>query len=661
MRLRGPMSALVTGIYAVLLAALLVVAVDSAGGWRRVPPVTPAEQAPLPSATAGLDWRGWRIRTVADAVQLVLIVVLGLTPLGARIVHLVAPRGDTGHAAAAWLLILAAVAAVAGLPVWAEAAGLPVWWWHNRMRPARPELFRPRRGPDQLVWAAAVVTGLLSLVLWVFQLVLDVRGKSGGYPGVFTAAVVTAWLLVLMRLTLILRLPRSDRLSDLVSSLPGGPSVRVVSGWPGLVATMGVVSFPRRAVILVAPPVAAALTDRELRALMAHEVAHVRHHDTRRRVLRRLLAFFSALAAVVALSAIPALRMLAGLHGRRLSVQAGPFLLALYYLVVRVLCAVELRATRADERAADRDMLSLSGDPDACAEGLAKLSSLLGIPDAWTLPQRLLFASHPATSERLRLLRDLAPLTGAPLTDVPLTDVPAPDVPVTGVAVPGTRPRSATAGRVRRGLLVGALVIAALVAAGTVSGHQAIAMPADAGKYRVLLPRSVDAAPLDATSEDAVQLRSAVWGSGDLGRFPGAVPVTAVYDQQGQSWLYVWGAYGKLADPSSELSAFWNKFDALPFGLGGDPDLEAAAGPHGGYLQCDIDTWTCAWADNSGIVVVSLSPPGPQSGVVVNFGAPITEQQLAAMTLSLRAVAEIPAHREPAPRPRCSPPSACGT
>jgi len=154
-------------------------------------------------------------------------------------------------------------------------------------------------------------------------------------------------------------------------------------------------------------------------------------------------------------------------------------------------------------------------------------------------------------------------------------------------------------------------------------------MPADAGKYRVLLPRSVDGSPLDATSEDAVQLRSSVWGSGDLGRFPGAVPVTALYDQQGQSWLYVWGAYGKLADPSGELSAFWNNFDALPFGLSGGPDLEAPAGPRGGYLQCEDDTSTCAWADNSGIVVVSLSPPGDQSGVIVSVGAPITEQDLA--------------------------------
>jgi hypothetical protein len=41
--------------------------------------------------------------------------------------------------------------------------------------------------------------------------------------------------------------------------------------------------------------------------------------------------------------------------------------------------------------------------------------------------------------------------------------------------------------------------------------------------------------------------------------------------------------------------------------------------------------------------VMSLSSPGPQSGVLVYSGATITEQELAAMTLSLRAAAEVPA------------------
>jgi hypothetical protein len=109
----------------------------------------------------------------------------------------------------------------------------------------------------------------------------------------------------------------------------------------------------------------------------------------------------------------------------------------------------------------------------------------------------------------------------------------------------------------------------------------------------------------------------------------------------------VWGAYGRLADPSGELSAFWNKFEVLPFGGNSGSRDSEPAGPLGGYLQCDGGLLTCAWADDSGIVLVSLSSPGPQSGVVAYAGTTITEQELAAMTLSLRAAAEVPSKGAP--------------
>jgi Zn-dependent protease with chaperone function len=609
------MGAVLAGIAALFLAALLVIAVDAAGGWRRVRPASAADGAWARPVTdpLGLDQRGWRIRTVADVLVLVLVLALGLTPLGARFVHLVAPRGDTWHDVAAWLFILAGVTAVA----W-----LPRLWWSRQMRRARPELFRPLGGPRQrLARAAMVAARLLNRVLWAVATVLAIRGGSGAYPGVSLAVVVTAWLPVLMRKGRMAGARRSDRLSDMVSSLPGGPRIPVVSGWPGAVANVKVAGL-RRPVIVVAPPIEAMLTDGELRAVLAHEVAHVQHGDLRRRILRRLLIGLCVLAAMVALYGIPPLRSLAGLRGA-LSVQAGPFLLALWYLVFRVLYAMELRATRAEERAADQGMIALTADPDACAEGVGKLSSLLGVPDAWTLTQRLLIATHPATGERLRLLRDTAP-------------------------VADRQPRAATAGHKRRRLLTGVLVLAAVIAVGTVPDHRAIAMPADAGKYRVALPPDVDTAPLDTTdsdtaqldrtSADAAQVRSSVWGSGDIGRFAGAVPVTAVYDQDGGSFLYVWGAYGKLADPSGELSAFWGKFDPFP------NENAQQAGPLGGYLQCDDALWTCAWADSSGIVVMSLGPPGENVlGTVLVANASPTEPGLAAVTRSLRAAAEVPA------------------
>lgn len=52
--------------------------------------------------------------------------------------------------------------------------------------------------------------------------------------------------------------------------------------------------------------------------------------------------------------------------------------------------------------------MELADDQRACIEGLDTIQSMLGTPDAWTLPQRLLFATHPAKRERLRLLRSAA-------------------------------------------------------------------------------------------------------------------------------------------------------------------------------------------------------------------------------------------------------------
>jgi len=198
--------------------------------------------------------------------------------------------------------------------------------------------------------------------------------------------------------------------------------------------------------------------------------------------------------------------------------------------------------------------------------------------------------------------------------------------------------------RVVAGLLTAVLVVGLAVAAIVVFVYRAT--PADVGKYRLVLPRSVDGGPLDTTSKDAAHLRAtSVFGTGYLSRFTDAVPVTAVYDWDGQSWLYVWGAYGKIADPAGELTAFWDKYSTLPPNITALlPDAEPA-GPLGGYLQCLDDFSLCVWADHSSIVVVSLEPP--RSGVIL-YGPAQTEQQLAAVTLSLRNAAEVPAQRAPA-------------
>jgi hypothetical protein len=165
--------------------------------------------------------------------------------------------------------------------------------------------------------------------------------------------------------------------------------------------------------------------------------------------------------------------------------------------------------------------------------------------------------------------------------------------------------------------------------------------PPNPGAYRVVPPPQFEGARLSAATGPG----SAVWSDG-IKRFPGATPVTAVYDQDGQPWLYAWGAEGKLTDPAGELAAFWQAWDPLaaPMGIPLPPSDNEPTGPLGGTLQCQEVFQVCAWADYSGIVVVS-----PQSfndtGMITtspttSLPLTITEQQMDAMTLSFRGVAE---------------------
>ena len=69
---------------------------------------------------------------------------------------------------------------------------------------------------------------------------------------------------------------------------------------------------------------------------------------------------------------------------------------------------VNLRAARAEERAADARTVLLTGDPAGCADGISQLTAMLGSPERWTFGQRLLLATHPAPAARLQRLADLA-------------------------------------------------------------------------------------------------------------------------------------------------------------------------------------------------------------------------------------------------------------
>lgn len=587
----------VTGVAVVLLAC----AVGAAGGWRPaqaggdpVPEISPAPER-IPASLVVL---AWRIRVAAELYRVVLLAALGLTPLGAGFVHLIAPDGVHWQVAAAMLVI--AVAA------WGAPRLLTMWWLRLARRTC-PALVR-RRPPlrsriARLVLTACLLAGILA------DIAVDPSLFSGGTLAFALAVfIVSSAFQQDAKVRRLGTLPRPERLVTALVSLPGRPGVRgvaVAAGWRTPVANAAAISGVRRGAIVFAPPLLAALTDAQLRAVVAHELAHLRTRDTWWRMLRGLLMLLASAAAALTLYAIPALRRLAGVHVGYLAGRSLPLLLAVAYLAWKALRVAELRARRAEEAAADRRAVELTGDPRACTEAIAVLGSIMGTPESWTLPRRLLVATHPATGERLRLIS---------------SGEPAPR------KAAGAHPALA------------ALMVIAL-AAGPFALTSSSAPTPNLGQYRVVPPPRFENGVL------AAQLGSSVWAHG-IRRFTGAMPVEAVYDEGGQPWLYVWGAEGDLTDPAGELAAFWKATDPMA-GLGVPLVADAeATGPLDGYLQCEFGTNMCAWADYSGIVVVSTSPPDDAGGPVsAEAPDPVSaEQALADLTKSFRGTAELAKH-----------------
>jgi Zn-dependent protease with chaperone function len=628
----------VTAVVAVLFAA----AVGLAGGWRPtplggvpVPEFSPelstdhvlepgADHAPEPAPVrmppALVAW-AWRLRVVAEIYRAALLIALGLTPLGARFVHLVAPEGTHWRTAAAMLAI---VVGVWGPPrLWST-------WWLTRVRRSCPALVRPRwpwwLRPARLLWLALAAYSAAVLLTDVAGL-----GNSGGSGRFVIVLVLFAVVGILMRQALAVlkleRLPRPERLEAALESLTGQPgetTVIAVAGWRTPLANAAAIASLRRQGIVVAPPLLDLLTDPQLRAVLAHELAHLRNHDTWWRLLRWFLMLLTSAAVALTLYTIPLLRRMAGLHTAHLTAQALPFLLVIGFLAVKVLRVAELRASRAEEAAADRRAVETTGDVQACVEAMGMLGSTMGTPASWTLPRRLLTASHPATAERLRLIS--ASSGGALVAGLP----------VGGRPVPG-RYRAAFAS-----VTVVALAVATFALANPLG---AVAAPQHLGWYRIMPPARFDGGAFSGSSGS----QSSVWSAG-ITKFSGAVPVNVVYNQQGQPWLYMWGAYGDLANPSGELSAFWQATDVFSTlrisGVASAIDTWPT-GPLGGYLQCAQSDNTCAWADGSGIVAVSQLPPSEAPVLIPTTTDPngfYSEGALAALTKSFRGAAELLRH-----------------
>jgi heat shock protein HtpX len=173
---------------------------------------------------------------------------------------------------------------------------------------------------------------------------------------------------------------------------------------------------PEHAAVAATTGILQLLTARELRAVLAHELSHVRHRDI----------LTSTITASIA-GAISTLANFGMFFGGRESGQRNP-LVALVVLVLAPIAAVliQLAISRSREYEADRGGAELSGDPRALADALAKIERYAkGLPleTAEMHPATAhlmiinplsgagvagMFSTHPPTAERIHRLLAMA-------------------------------------------------------------------------------------------------------------------------------------------------------------------------------------------------------------------------------------------------------------
>lgn len=171
---------------------------------------------------------------------------------------------------------------------------------------------------------------------------------------------------------------------------------------------------PEHAAVAATTGIIRLLSPRELRGVMAHELAHVKHRDI-------LISTISATIAG-AISAIAQFGMLFG-GGHNSERNVHP-VVAILIMIVAPLAAmlIQMAISRSREFGADRGGAEISGDPEALAAALRKIEAYArGIPleTAELHPEtaqmmiinpltadgvKNLFRTHPSTDERVAKL-----------------------------------------------------------------------------------------------------------------------------------------------------------------------------------------------------------------------------------------------------------------
>ncbi|HSA53736.1 MAG TPA: M48 family metallopeptidase [Yinghuangia sp.] len=408
-------------------AAVLLVALVVTTPWRPLPDIPGGSVAP----DAARDFSTAEIargRALAEqsrppvylsmALSLAVSLLLGLTPVGARLVTAVARPLGGGWV---WQVLLGGLV----LLLIGRAVALPF--------DARLEVVRRRHGLSVQTWGGwwldaakgfAMSSGLvLAVLVALFALVR--HWPRAGWP--IAAGIGALLVVVLSFLYPLVVEPAFNKFH----SMPEGPlrtsllelaekdgvpvdDVLVADASRRTAALNAYVSgFGSTRRIVVYDTTVKSASQREIELITAHELGHAKRNDVLHGTLIGAAGMATGICVVGLLMSWRPLLRRASADGAG-DPRALALLLAVAAVVTTVSGPVQMLVSRRLEARADVHALDLTRDP----EGFAAMQRRLALTNRANLTPNpvlhALFASHPAAAQRIALARDWAKLNGVP-------------------------------------------------------------------------------------------------------------------------------------------------------------------------------------------------------------------------------------------------------
>jgi heat shock protein HtpX len=277
---------------------------------------------------------------------------------------------------------------------------------------------RRRQKTRNIVQGVVLLGGLVALAAGLAWIMFGLGGLLwvlglGALVGALRPTVSTRVLLSMYgaRPLAVAAAPGLYRIVQALARRAGLAPAPVLYYIPSSMTNAFAVGRGRDAALAITDGLVRRLTYRQVVAVLAHEISHIRAGDT------TVMNLSDSIGRLVhALSYLGIFSIFITLPLMSVEGDARPLLFsAVLVLLPTVVTLLQLALSRSREYDADLEGAALTGDPDGLAEALEALERSDGrvwerimVPHR-RVPDPLLLRTHPPTAERVRRLRALAP------------------------------------------------------------------------------------------------------------------------------------------------------------------------------------------------------------------------------------------------------------